>query len=237
MKALRREGLPVQKIAHGGLLAQTATELNYADLDALHAAIGEGHVSAKSIASRIGKGLRGGDPEAEEQLPTTVRQPRRSTRTESGSVGVHVEGLDDVMVRLSKCCTPVPGDDLLGFITKGRGVSVHRADCANAVSLAGGARERVIEVEWDTEHTGSFVASIEVKALDRYGLLSDVARALSDSHVNILSSSTATGTDRISKMRFEFELGDPNHLESLVSAIKRIDSVYDAYRILPGKGA
>jgi guanosine-3',5'-bis(diphosphate) 3'-pyrophosphohydrolase len=140
-------------------------------------------------------------------------------------------------VRLSKCCTPVPGDDLLGFITKGRGVSVHRADCANAVSLAGGARERVIEVEWDTEHTGSFVASIEVKALDRYGLLSDVARALSDSHVNILSSSTATGTDRISKMRFEFELGDPNHLESLVSAIKRIDSVYDAYRILPGKGA
>ena len=237
VKALRREGLPVQKIAHGGLLAQTATELNYADLDALHAAIGEGHVSAKSIASRIGKGLRGGDPEAEEQLPTTVRQPRRSTRTEGGSVGVHVEGLDDVMVRLSKCCTPVPGDDLLGFITKGRGVSVHRADCANAVSLAGGARERVIEVEWDTEHTGSFVASIEVKALDRYGLLSDVARALSDSHVNILSSSTATGTDRISKMRFEFELGDPNHLESLVSAIKRIDSVYDAYRILPGKGA
>jgi GTP diphosphokinase / guanosine-3',5'-bis(diphosphate) 3'-diphosphatase len=237
VKALRREGLPVQKIAHGGLLAQTATELNYADLDALHAAIGEGHVSAKSIASRIGKGLRGGDPEAEEQLPTTVRQPRRSTRTEGGSVGVHVEGLDDVMVRLSKCCTPVPGDDLLGFITKGRGVSVHRADCANAVSLAGGARERVIEVEWDTEHTGSFVASIEVKALDRNGLLSDVARALSDSHVNILSSSTATGTDRISKMRFEFELGDPNHLESLVSAIKRIDSVYDAYRILPGKGA
>ena len=237
VKALRREGLPVQKIAQGGLLAQTATELNYADLDALHAAVGEGHVSAKSIASRIAKSLRGGDPEAEEQLPTTVRQPRRATRSEGGSVGVHVEGLDDVMVRLSKCCTPVPGDELLGFITKGRGVSVHRADCANAVSLAGGARERVIEVEWDTEHTGSFVASIEVKALDRYGLLSDVARALSDSHVNILSSSTATGTDRISKMRFEFELGDPNHLDSLISAIKRIDSVYDAYRILPGKGA
>jgi GTP pyrophosphokinase len=151
-------------------------------------------------------------------------------------VGVHVEGLDDMMVRLSKCCTPVPGDELLGFVTKGRGVSVHRADCANAVSLAGGARERVIEVEWDTEHSGMFVASIEVKALDRAGLLSDVARAISDSHVNILSSSTATGADRISKMRFEFELGDPGHLDSMLSAVKRIDSVYDAYRVVPGKG-
>ena len=238
VKAMRREGLPVQKIASGSLLADTARTLNYADLDALHAAIGEGHVSGKSVAARIARSLRGGDPDAEDQLPTTVRQPRRPSRsaTDAGLVGVHVEGLDDVMVRLSKCCTPVPGDDLLGFVTKGRGVSVHRADCANAVSLAGGARERVIEVEWDTEHSGMFVAAIEVKALDRGGLLSDVARALSDGHVNILSSSTATGADRISKMRFEFELGDPGHLDSMLSAVKRIDSVYDAYRIVPGKG-
>jgi GTP pyrophosphokinase len=238
VKAMRREGLPVQKIASGSLLADTAHELNYADLDALHAAIGEGHVSAKSVAARIAKALRGGDPAVEDQLPTTVRQPRRPSRsgTGRGAIGVHVEGLDDVMVRLSKCCTPVPGDELLGFITKGRGVSVHRADCANAVSLSHGARERVIEVEWDTEHSGMFVAAIEVKALDRGGLLSDVARALADSHVNILTSATATGADRISKMRFEFELGDPGHLESMLSAIKRIDAVYDAYRIVAGKG-
>jgi guanosine-3',5'-bis(diphosphate) 3'-pyrophosphohydrolase len=238
VKALRREGLPVQKIASGTLLPDTAREMNYVDLDSLHAAIGEGHVAAKTVAARIARVLRGGDPEAEEQLPTTVRQPRKPSRsgTQQGTVGVHVEGLDDVMVRLSKCCTPVPGDELLGFITKGRGVSVHRADCANAVSLSSGARERVIEVEWDTEHSGMFVAAVEVKALDRAHLLSDVARALSDSHVNILGSSSTTGTDRISKMRFEFELGDPNHLESMLSAIKRIDSVYDAYRIIPGKG-
>jgi len=238
IKALRREGLPVQKIAAGQLLHDVAKELNYTDLDALHAAIGENHVSAKSVAARIAKQLRGGDPEVEEQLPTTVRQPRRPSRSASGpgAVGVHVEGLDDVMVRLSKCCTPVPGDELLGFVTRGRGVSVHRADCANAVSLSHGARERVIDVEWDTEHTGVFVAAIEVKALDRARLLSDVARALSDSHVNILSSTTATGPDRVSKMRFEFELGDPNHLESMLSAVKRIEGVYDAYRIVPGKG-
>src|SRR6478672_7544575 len=234
IKALRREGLPVQKCAASHLLAEVATSLNYADLDALHASIGENHVSAKSVASRIAKELRDGEPEREEQLPTTVRQPR--ARRERPAIGVHVEGLDDVMVRLSRCCTPVPGDEIMGFVTRGRGVSVHRADCANAVSLAGGKGERLIEVEWDTDITGMFVASIEVKALDRARLLSDVAKALSDQHVNILTCASTTGADRISKMRFDFELGDASHLDSVVSTIKRIESVYDAYRIVPGKG-
>jgi GTP pyrophosphokinase len=233
-KALRREGLPVQKVFASSLLSEVATTLNYADLDALHASIGENHVSAKSVASRVAKALREGDGEHEEQLPTTVRQPR--TRRGRQAVGVHVEGLDDVMVRLSRCCTPVPGDEIMGFVTRGRGVSVHRADCANAVSLATGKGERLIEVEWDTEISGSFVASIEIKALDRARLLSDVARALSDHHVNILSCTSNTGSDRISKMRFDFELGDPSHLDSVLSTIKRIESVYDAYRIVPGKG-
>ncbi len=233
-KALRREGLPVQKIFGSPLLSEVATTLNYADLDALHASIGENHVSAKSVASRVAKALREGDGEHEEQLPTTVRQPR--TRRGRQAVGVHVEGLDDVMVRLSRCCTPVPGDEIMGFVTRGRGVSVHRADCANAVSLATGKGERLIEVEWDTEISGSFVASIEIKALDRARLLSEVARALSDHHVNILSCTSNTGSDRISKMRFDFELGDPSHLDSVLSTIKRIESVYDAYRIVPGKG-
>jgi GTP pyrophosphokinase len=233
-KALRREGLPVQKIFATSLLSDVATTLNYADLDALHASIGENHVSAKSVASRVAKSLREGDGEHEEQLPTTVRQPR--TRRGKQAVGVHVEGLDDVMVRLSRCCTPVPGDEIMGFVTRGRGVSVHRADCANAVSLATGKGERLIEVEWDTDISGSFVASIEIKALDRARLLSDVARALSDHHVNILTCSSNTGSDRISKMRFDFELGDPSHLDSVLSTIKRIESVYDAYRVVPGKG-
>jgi len=233
-KALRREGLPVQKILGSTLLTEVASTLNYADLDALHASIGENHVSAKSVASRVAKALREGDGEHEEQLPTTVRQPR--ARRGKQAIGVHVEGLDDVMVRLSRCCTPVPGDEIMGFVTRGRGVSVHRADCANAVSLASGKGERLIEVEWDTDISGSFVASIEIKALDRARLLSDVARALSDHHVNILSCTSTTGSDRISKMRFDFELGDPSHLDSVLSTIKRIESVYDAYRVVPGKG-
>jgi GTP pyrophosphokinase len=231
VKALRREALPVQKLQSSPLLVKVAVESGYADLEALHVAVGENHVQAKTIVQRLARELRGG--EAEEQLPVTARAPRRRRPT----TGVHVEGLDDVMVRLSRCCTPVPSDEIMGFVTRGRGVSVHRTDCANAASLAGGQEARVIDVEWDREQVdGTFVVSIEVKALDRSRLLRDVSASLADHHVNILSCATQTGTDRITRMRFDFELADPSHLDSLVSTIRRIDSVYDAYRLLPGKG-
>jgi GTP pyrophosphokinase len=233
VKALRREGLPVQKLTSSSILVKVAEAMNYADLEALHAAIGESHVSGKSVAQRVARELRGGDHE--EQLASTVMRPRPATRRRV-TVGVHVEGLDDVMVRLSRCCTPVPGDEIIGFVTRGRGVSVHRADCANAVSLSTGQRDRLIDVEWDRETVGSFVASIEIRALDRSKLLRDISTVLSDHHVNILASSTQVGNDRVSRMRFDFELADPSHLESLLGTVKRIDSVYDAYRVLPGKG-
>jgi guanosine-3',5'-bis(diphosphate) 3'-pyrophosphohydrolase len=232
IKALRKESLPVQKLTNSPLLPKLAESMNYVDTDALYAALGEGHVSSKSIAQRLARELRGGDHE--EQLPTTVRQPRRPSRTPS--IGVHVEGLDDVMVRLSRCCTPVPGDEIIGFVTRGRGVSVHRSDCANAAALSAGEVGRLIEVEWDRDRGGSFVASIEVKALDRTRLGVDVWKVLSDHHLNILRSESHTAPDRVSRMRFEFELADPAHLESLLNSIKRLDSVYDAYRIVPGKG-
>src|SRR3546814_636445 len=210
VKALRREGLPVQKLAAGNVLHEIAKELNYVDLDALHAAVGENHVSGKAIAARIARKVREVDPTSEddEVLPTTVRQPRRPASRNRPLAGVHVEGLDDVMVRLSRCCTPVPGDEILGFVTRGRGVSVHRADCANAMSLAQGQADRLIDVDWDESHEGTFVATIEIKALDRGRLLRDVAASIADHHVNILSSTTHTGPDRVSKMRFEFELAE-----------------------------
>ena len=234
-KALRREGLPVQKLQAGSVVSDVAKAMNYADLDALYAAIGENHVSGQAVAARVTRSLREVGGEQEETLPTTIRQPRRG-RAVTGPPGVHVEGLDDVFVRLSRCCTPVPGDEIIGFVTRGRGVSVHRADCANAVSLASGQADRLIDVEWDLEPGGVFIASIEVKALDRAKLLRDVSTAFADHHVNILSCTTGTGSDRISKMRFDMELGDPSHLESLLSTIRGIDSVYDAYRVVPGRG-
>src|SRR5947209_578234 len=229
-KALRREGLPVQKVAASAVIPKVAEAMNYADLDALHAAIGEGHVSAKSVAQRVARELRGGDHE--EQLPATARQPRRARRKQT--IGVHVEGLDDVMVRLSRCCTPVPGDEIIGFVTRGRGVSVHRSDCANAASLVATNGDRIIEVEWDRDGAGVFVASIEIEALDRSKLLRDISTVLSDHHVNILASTSHTGSDRVARLRFDFELGDPSHLESLLGTLKRVDSVFDAYRVLPG---
>jgi guanosine-3',5'-bis(diphosphate) 3'-pyrophosphohydrolase len=234
MKALRREGLPVQKLASGPVILDVAKSMNYADLDALHAAIGENHVAAKAVAARIAKATREVGPEPDSGLPTTIRETRRSRRGPVGA-GVHVEGLDDVFVRLSRCCTPVPGDEIIGFVTRGRGVSVHRADCANAVSLAAGQADRLIEVEWDNDPAGVFVASVELKALDRAKLLRDVTAAFADHHVNILTCTTQTGADRVSKMRFDMEIGDPSHLDSLLSTIRGIDSIYDAYRVVPGK--
>jgi len=230
--ALRREGLPVQKLLNGEAVADVARTMSYADVEALYIAIGENHVSAKSVAQRVSKELRSG--ETEEQLPVTARAPRRRRPVS----GVHVEGLDDVMVRLSRCCTPVPGDEIMGFITRGRGVSVHRADCANAVSLGSKQGDRMVDVEWDRDHgSDTFVVSIEVQALDRARLLRDVSSVLSDNHVNILSSQTQAGADRISRMRFDFELADPSHLDSLIGSLRRIEGVYDAYRLLPGAPA
>jgi GTP pyrophosphokinase len=235
IRALRRDGLPVQKIRQSGVLDTVASAMNYADLDALHAAIGHNHVSAAAVAERVRRHLHHGDPETQDRLPLTVRQatPLRRSLDTRGTSGVHVEGLDDVMVRLSRCCTPVPGDPIMGFVTRGRGVSVHRSDCANGVSLASSQAERVIEVDWDEAPAGTFVASVEVKALDRSRLLRDVSAALADAHVNIISCTTVTGSDRISTMQFDFELGDPAHLEWLLRSIRQIDSIYDAYRVMP----
>ncbi len=231
---LRREGLPVQRMWSSEQLKAVIADHSYVDLDALLAAIGEHHVSAKSVAQRVARGFRGGDDE--EQLPATVLRPRRK-RTSSDKIGVHVEGLDDVLVRLANCCTPVPGDEIIGFVTRGRGVSVHRADCANAVTLMSDHAMRLIEVDWDDSPSGAmFRAGVEIVALDRSRLLRDVANALSDHHVNIVACDTSTGSDRVAKLRFEFEMADPSHLNAVLRTIKQIDAVYDAYRLVPGAG-
>jgi GTP pyrophosphokinase len=230
-KALRREGLPVQRLLGSGEIGEIATQLGFSDTDALYAAIGEGHCSAKGVVQRLQRDLVGEG----EQLPTTVLQPRRPSSRRTGG-GVFVEGLDDVMVRLSRCCTPVPGDPIIGFVTRGRGVSVHRVGCQNASALVGEEQERLIEVEWDEAGGGVFAASIEVKALDRSQLLADVARVLGEQHVPIISSSSHMTGERVARMRFECELGDLAHLETVLGALRQLEGVYDAYHLLPGGG-
>ncbi len=233
VKALRRAGLPHQKILGSVSLTQVADSMNLTDIEALYAAIGENQVSTQSIVQRLARELSGGE---EEQLPTTATRGARSLRTgRRTGVGVYVEGLDDVMVHLARCCTPVPGDEIMGFVTQGRGVSVHRTDCSNALALTRGAGERLIEVEWDRGGEGVFVATLEVLAFDRSRLLADVSRVVSEHHLNIVAARTATTSDRVSRMAFDVELADPTHLHSLVGSLKHLDGVFDAYRLLPGK--
>jgi GTP pyrophosphokinase len=234
-KALRRGGMPLHKVLGSAALSAVAEAMNLVDVDALYAAIGEHQVSSQSVVQRLSRELRGGE---EEQLPTTaavgLRRSRPSRRGGAGA-GVYVEGLDDVMVHLARCCTPVPGDEIVGFVTQGRGVSVHRADCANATALGRRSKERLIEVEWDRGSEGVFLATLEVLAFDRSRLLADVSRVVSEHHLNIVAARTVTTPDRVSRMAFDVELADPTHLQSLVSSLKYLDGVFDAYRQLPGK--
>ncbi len=235
MAALRRADLPVQRTIKGELLAEIASEMNYVDIDALLASIGEGHVSPRTIVNRVNKEYAPG--ESAEQLPETLDRVRSRSKGGTLSGGVHVEGLDDLLVRLATCCTPVPSDDIVGFVTRGRGVSVHRSDCSNARSLGVEQSDRLIDVDWDGGHVGLLEAAIEVDALDRPHLLSDVAGVMSSHQLNVTNVDTSTGADRIAHMRFSFEFADPSHLESMLNAVRQVESVFDAYRVLPGAGS
>jgi GTP pyrophosphokinase len=154
----------------------------------------------------------------------------RSRQPRNGDSGVLVRGAPDILVKLAKCCTPVPGDPIMGFVTRGSGVSVHRADCTNVKSLMAD-QERLIDVEWAPTTKSVFLVQIQVEALDRSGLLSDVTRVLSEHHVNILSASVSTSRDRLALSRFVFEMGDIVHLDRVLNAVRRIDAVYDVYRV------
>ena len=240
-RALKREGISWGDIGPnpGTTIREIAVELNYADADALYAALGEHHVSAQTVVGRLLKRKDDDAAEADAQpdpLGTDGLPLRPHRREPPGAAGVRIEGLDDVLVRLSRCCTPVPGDEIMGFVTRGRGVSIHRTDCANAVSLAVSQNDRLIDAEWDHEYEAEhFVASVELKAYDRPHLLADVSRAFADQHVNIIGSSSTTSDERIAKLTFDFEIADPSHLQALMRVVRAVDGVYDVYRVVPGR--
>ena len=231
-RMMRKQNLPLQRLATGDALNSIATELHYTDLSALYAAVGEGHVSAQSVVTKLVKSV-GGVEGAQEDLAEATVVSRTTTRPApaTGDSGVVVEGSNDVWARLSKCCTPVPGDGITGFVTRGNGVSVHRADCVNLQHLLASEPERLVNVRWSPREGSQFLVGIQVEALDRTGLLSDVTRALSDQHVNILSATVSTTRDRVAFSRFTFEMGDPKHLGAVLRAVRSIDGVYDVYRV------
>ena len=232
-KALRREGLPIATSLSSSALDAVIATMNLEDIDALFMAIDSGQISALAVVQRLDRELRGGGDT--EQMPTTVTRMPRTSRTTRRTAGVYVEGLDDVMIHLARCCSPVPGDSIMGFITQGRGVSVHRDDCSNAVALAQRLGERIIDVEWDGSVSGQYRAVLEVMAFDRSRLLLDVSKVVAEYHLSIISSSTSTSGSRIVRMVFDVELADPTHLSSLLAALKSVDGVFDAFRQLPGQ--
>jgi guanosine-3',5'-bis(diphosphate) 3'-pyrophosphohydrolase len=229
-RAMRKQGLPLQRLASADTLITLARDLRYPDVSGLYAAVGEGRVSAQSVVEKLVRsvgGLAGAQEDlAETTLPTKAPKPRAPSDS-----GVEVTGAPDVYVRLSRCCTPVPGDQISGFVTHGHGVSVHRTDCVNLGHLSDTQRERMVDVHWAPTEGSVFLVAIQVEALDRTRLLSDVTRVLSDQHVNILSATVTTSRDRVAVSRFTFEMGDPKHLGHVLRAVRAIDGVYDVARV------
>jgi GTP pyrophosphokinase len=226
-RQMRKAGLPLQKIFAGHALLELAHDMHYADIDALYNAVGDGHVSSASIVEKLTASMSVEDSHPEstiENIPTGMQVTKRT------SSAVEVEGVDDVLVKLARCCTPVPGDAIMGFITKGSGISVHREDCINATDLREHQGERVVGVKWLLGAASLFLVNIQVEALDRARLLADVTRTLSEQHVNILSAAVSTSKDRVAISRFTFEMADAKHLDSVLAAVRNIEGVYDVYR-------
>ena len=229
-KEVRRGGLPLQRLMSAESMAAIAKELRYADVSALYTAVGENHVSARHVVNRLVSSLGGIDDAAEEIAERSTLSTMPSRTRAGGDAGVVIEGVDNVLIKLAKCCTPVPGDDILGFITRGGGVSVHRTDCTNAGELRR-QDERIIPVTWAPSPESVFLVAIQVEALDRHRLLSDVTKVLADEKVNILSASVTTSRDRVAVSKFTFEMGDPKHLGHVLNVVRNVEGVYDVYRV------
>ncbi|KQV08029.1 RelA/SpoT family protein [Leifsonia sp. Root112D2] len=230
-RAMRKQNLPLQKLMNQDSFTEVASQLHYDDVSAMYAAVGEGHVSTQSVIEKV---LAAVQTEAEnENSDLTMPTKGRTRSLRNSDSGVLVRGAPDILVKLAKCCTPVPGDPIVGFVTRGAGVSVHQADCHNVQSLMQ-EPERMIDVEWAPSSKSVFLVQIQVEALDRSGLLSDVTRVLSEYHVNILSATVNTSSNRLAISRFVFEMGDTTHLDRVLNAVRRIDAVYDVYRVSAG---
>ncbi|MDQ1248055.1 MAG: diphosphokinase / guanosine-3,5-bis(diphosphate) 3-diphosphatase [Actinomycetota bacterium] len=231
IRGLRRGGMGVARTVDGPELAAIAADMHFPDIAGLFRAVGDHHVSVDTVIERL-IASRGGIDAARDDVAEAVNPMslgRRSAATSNGNVGVIVDGTDDVWVKLAKCCTPVPGDDIVGFVTRGHGVSVHRSDCTNIPQLES-QPQRFVAVRWAPTANTAFLVNISVEALDRAGLLSDVTRVLSDQHVNILSATVSTTRDRIAASRFTFEMADPQHLGAVINAVRNVEGVFDAYR-------
>ena len=233
-RAMRKRNLPIGTLLTTQALVGVADELNFPNPDAVFAAIGDGQISTQNVIAHLVKDAGSDEVDEEVEQEALPLRAVENAKKKTGSLGVSVKGVNDVWVKLARCCMPVPGDRIVGFITRNQGVSVHRADCQNMIDLQRRQPERVVDVAW-TSTKGLFMVRIQVEALDRQHLLSDVTRVLADHGVNILSGSQATGSDRVAISQFSFEMADPQHLNRLLAAVRKIDGVFDVYRVTGAK--
>ena len=228
-RQMRKVGLPLQKIFAGQAFLELSHDLHYPDIESMYAAVGNGHISAQFVIEKLVANTDLHEPDTEVESHTTPVHSFEHVRRNSS--GVDVEGADDVLVKLARCCTPVPGDEIVGFITRGSGVSVHRSDCINVTDLKLNQGDRIVGVKWNNSAKSAFLVNIQVEALDRARLLSDVTRTLSDQHVNILNASVSTSKDRTALSRFTFEMADASHLDAVLASVRSVEGVYDVYRV------
>lgn len=235
-RAMRKQNLPLQRLMNHDSVLSVATSLGYPDISGLYAAVGDGHISAQNIVSKLVENLGGGDG-TEETLSEAVTPGghlHSAPELSAKGQGVSVDGMNanDVWVKLARCCTPVPGDDIVGFITRGQGVSVHQRTCPNAVRLEGLHPERFVRVSWSNEHSqAQYLVQIQTKALDRSGLLADLTKVMTEYRVNIVSASTVSTRDQVATARFSFHLAEMSHLNAVLAALRRVDGVFEAVRV------
>ena len=230
-RAMRKAGLPLQKIFAGQAFLELSHNLHYPDIESMYAAVGNGHISAQFVIEKLVANTDSHEPDTDVESRTTPTVHAFDYIKRSNS-GVEVEGTEDVLIKLARCCTPVPGDEIVGFITRGSGVSVHRTYCINISDLKLNQGDRIVGVRWNLSAKTLFLVNIQVEALDRARLLSDVTRTLSDQHVNILNASVSTSKDRTAISRFTFEMADASHLDSVIASVRQVEGVYDVYRII-----
>jgi guanosine-3',5'-bis(diphosphate) 3'-pyrophosphohydrolase len=232
---LRKAGLPAQKISGGPLLADVIREMGFRKAEEFYIALGGAKISPKVVVNKVLQRLKQGEAAEDETTPETLvpgkRQRRQPTGT-SNQYGIGVEGVDDVMIRLAKCCRPVPGDPIIGYVSLGRGITIHREDCPNAVQLRKDP-ERFVTVDWEGDHETAFKVEMQVDAWDRHRLLEDLSRTIAEGGLNIVEARCLVSPPMVQN-RFVVEVADTQSLKHTITRLRNIDSVFDAYRVTPG---
>ena len=233
-EALRTRGLPMQKVAASPLLVDVIREMGFRKATEFYIALGQGKVPTKAVANKLMQRLKAGEA-VEDTDPLGLagghREDKARRTKDASNYGISVKGAENIAVRLAKCCRPVPGDDIAGYVSLGRGITIHRDDCKNMKALKR-APERFVDVSWDGENESSYRVELQIDAYDRTRLLEDLSRTFSEAGINIIGASCTTNHPMV-KNTFVIEVGDTEQLKQCVARLRNVESVFDAYRITP----